>query len=36
MNAHMNRLPEMREHLKRLEQQIEELRQKLEPRMNAD
>src|SRR6476660_7320751 len=36
MNAHINRLPEMREHLKRLEKQIEELRQKLEPRIKAD
>jgi len=30
MNAHLNRLPEMREEIKRLQQQIEELRQKLD------
>jgi len=29
MNAHLNRLPEMRDELKRLQKQIEELRQKL-------
>jgi len=29
MNAHMNRLPEMREHLKRLEAEIEELKKKI-------
>jgi len=29
MNAHMNRLPQMREEIKRLQEQIEELRQKL-------
>ena len=28
MNAHLNRLPQMREHLKRLEAEIEELKQK--------
>jgi len=28
MNAHMNRLPEMREHLKRLEAEIEELKKR--------
>lgn len=32
MNAHMNRLPEMRDELKRLREQIEELRQKLSHR----
>ena len=36
MNAHMNRLPQMREEMKRLQEQIEELRKKLEPQMNAD
>ncbi|HEX6718956.1 MAG TPA: UDP-3-O-(3-hydroxymyristoyl)glucosamine N-acyltransferase [Pyrinomonadaceae bacterium] len=36
MNAHMNRLPEMREEIKRLQEQIEELRKKLEPQINAD
>src|SRR5215470_7740776 len=30
MNAHMNRLPEMREHLKKLHQEIEELRERLD------
>ncbi len=30
MNAHLNRLPEMREEIKRLQEQIEELRQKLD------
>jgi UDP-3-O-[3-hydroxymyristoyl] glucosamine N-acyltransferase len=29
MNAHLNRLPQMREDLKRLQQQVEELRTKL-------
>ena len=29
MNAHMNRLPEMREHLKRLEAEIEELKKRI-------
>jgi hypothetical protein len=29
MNAHLNRLPEMREQLKRLEQEIAALREKL-------
>jgi UDP-3-O-[3-hydroxymyristoyl] glucosamine N-acyltransferase len=29
MNAHMNRLPEMRENLKRLEAEIEELKKKV-------
>jgi TolA-binding protein len=32
MNAHMNRLPQMREEIKRLRAEIEELR----TRMNAD
>ena len=32
MNAHMNRLPQMREEIKRLKEQVEELRQKLEGR----
>ena len=31
MNAHMNRLPQMREDIKRLEEQIEELRKKIWP-----
>jgi UDP-3-O-[3-hydroxymyristoyl] glucosamine N-acyltransferase len=31
MNAHMNRLPEMREEIKRLQQEIAELREKLQP-----
>jgi len=31
MNAHMNRLPQMREDLKRLQQEIEELRKQIEP-----
>jgi len=29
MNAHLNRLPEMREELKRLQEQVAELRKKL-------
>jgi hypothetical protein len=29
MNAHMNRLPEMREEIKRLQAEIEELKKKL-------
>lgn len=31
MNAHMNRLPQMREDIKRLKQEIEELRKQIEP-----
>ena len=31
MNAHMNRLPQMREDIKRLQQEIEELRKQIEP-----
>ena len=31
MNAHMNRLPQMREDIKRLQQEIEDLRKRLEP-----
>ena len=29
MNAHMNRLPQMRDEIKKLKEEIEELRQKL-------
>ena len=29
MNAHMNRLPQMREDIKRLQEQIEELRKQI-------
>jgi len=36
MNAHMNRLPQMREEIRQLHEQIEELRKKLEPRINTD
>jgi len=36
MNAHMNRLPQMRDEIKRLQKEIEELREKLGTRMNAD
>jgi UDP-3-O-[3-hydroxymyristoyl] glucosamine N-acyltransferase len=31
MNAHMNRLPQMREELKRLQEEVAELRKRLEP-----
>ena len=35
MNAHMNRLPQMREEIKRLQQEIEELRRKVEPQKST-
>jgi UDP-3-O-[3-hydroxymyristoyl] glucosamine N-acyltransferase len=31
MNAHMNRLPQMREDIKRLQEEIESLRKQIEP-----
>jgi UDP-3-O-[3-hydroxymyristoyl] glucosamine N-acyltransferase len=36
MNAHMNRLPQLRDEIRRLQKEIEDLRQKLGTRMNAD
>ena len=36
MNAHMNRLPQMRDDLKRLEEQVAEIKEQLSPQMKND
>jgi UDP-3-O-[3-hydroxymyristoyl] glucosamine N-acyltransferase len=36
LNAHVNRLPQMREEIKRLQEELQELREKLGPRMKTD